>query len=212
MLVTCFADISDWQGSPCVERGLTFCTPLSLQLSCWLHLSNWHLRPCNLCGKDLHSCLPTTCSFVPLAFNKVLTQGTQKVLYTVLYKVLRPCNQCENGLHSCLPTLAAEKTQTRKAEQMQPVWKGVYSALPTTCISVPVALHLVFPALYVKYSLWDYYYLLACEANCMAARPSVCHHAYRVPCPRQIWMTNGQRLNGSSACRGAAMCKYAQCQ
>ena len=127
MLVTYLADLSDWQGSPCVERGLTFCTPLSLQLSCWLHLSNWHLRPCNLCGKGLHSCLPTTCSFVPLAFNKVLTQGTQKVLYTVLYKVLRPCNQCENGLHSCLPTTCSWKdTDEKSRTNATSVERGIF--------------------------------------------------------------------------------------
>ena len=60
VLVTCLSNLSNWQPSPCVERGLTFCTSLSLcTLAGLADLSNWHLRPCNQCGKGL----PTTCSW-----------------------------------------------------------------------------------------------------------------------------------------------------
>ena len=98
MLVTCLADLSNWQqASPCVERGLTFCTSFSLfapQLVA--DLSNWHLRPCNQCNA--------------LCLQPKRHSGEKR----------NKCNQCGKRLQ-----LALLLTQWRKDKEMQPVWKEV---------------------------------------------------------------------------------------
>ena len=148
MVVTCLADLSNWQQarSLCGKRFNLFHLSLSLcTFKLVADLSNWHLRPCNQCGKGLHFCLPSMCNAKHCAF-------------------------------------CSWKTQWRKAQQMQPVWKGVATCaaacqpcalqlkrhsgeklnkcnqcgkrLPTTCSSVTIALFKVLTALCVKCPRW----------------------------------------------------------
>ena len=122
---------------------------------------------------------------------------------------LNKCNQCGKGLQRALllanhvhcswkDTVGKSSTNATSVERgYQPhaaLWQLHFSRCLLLCVW-NVRDGRVCPRSQV--------YALPClphsqKANCMIAKPSVCRHAYRMPCPGQIWMTNEQGLNGSS--------------
>ena len=204
--------------------------------------------------------------FAPLSWLQIYQIDTSDLATSVERGCTSAYQAC--AMQSIVHSACSWKTQWRKAQQMQPVWKGV-----ATCAAAcqPCALQLKWhsgekltkcnqcgkglqraPLLanhvhcswkdtvgksstnatsvergYQPHAaLWQLHFsrcLLLCvwnvrdgrvcprsqvyalpclpyahKANCMIAKSSVCRHAYRMPCPGQIWMTNEQGLNGSS--------------
>ena len=112
---------------------LSFCT-----FKLVADLSNWHLRPCNQCGKGLHFCLPSMCNAKHCAF-------------------------------------CSWKTQWRKAQQMQPVWKEVtnHMQLCDNCTFQGAYCFVCEMSAMIEY---------VHEAKCMPCP------AYRIPTKPTVWL------------------------